>query len=86
MGTRYEIGDKVEIFGQSPLIKDRRHVVSKGSGIVIEIRGGGYYADYTQRRVYIVQLADRTRMCFASELRLIERQVSPVWEDGIKEG
>ena len=73
MGTRYEIGDKVEIFGQSPFIKDRRHVVSKGSGIVIEIRGGGYYADHTQRRVYIVQLADRKRMCFASELRLIGR-------------
>jgi len=63
MGTRYEIGDKVEIFGQSPFIKDRRHVVSKGSGIVIEIRGRGY----------IVQLADRKRMCFASELRLIGR-------------
>lgn len=73
MGSRYKVGDEVEIFGRSPFIKGRRHIVSKGIGTVAEIRGGGHYADYTERRLYIIQLHNRQRMCRTKELRLIKR-------------
>lgn len=73
MGTRYKVGDTVEIFGQSIFVDYKRLIVSKGIGVVGEVRGDGYFADYTQRRTYIIQLPNRIRVCFAGELKLIKR-------------
>jgi len=74
MSSRYQIGDTVEVFGQSSFITDKRHIVSKGIGTIIEIRGGDYYSDYTNPRIYIVQLEDRKRICSPSQLKLVRRK------------
>ena len=68
------MGDTVEVFGQSIFITDRRHIVSKGIGIIVEIRGGDFYSDYTNPRKYIVQLENRKRICSASQLKLVRRK------------
>lgn len=70
--TRYAMGDVVEIWGTYWTGSERKPFL-RGTGTVKEIRGGGHFADYTQRRTYIVQLPDRVRMCFASELKLVRR-------------
>ena len=72
MAARYKIGDKVAIFGKQ-IVNGKRRAFVRDIGIVKEIRGGGHFADYTQRRTYIIQLPNKVRMCFASELRLVKR-------------
>ena len=76
MSSRYKVGDTVEVWSKRLTIGERRRLVlfSRGIGTVIEIRGGGYYADYTDRRTYIVQLSHGVWTCFASELRLVKRR------------
>lgn len=70
------MGDTVTVIGKRLTLGDRRRLVkfSRGTGIVIEIRGGGYFADYTNPRRYIIQLPSGRRICPASELKLVKRK------------
>lgn len=70
MGTRYKVGDRVEVLGKRK-VGSRLKPFSRGVGLISEIRHDGYYA--SERTVYIVQLPDRKRICWASELKLIRR-------------
>lgn len=62
LASRYKVGDKVAVFKLG-----RRFL---GVGWVKEIRGN---PRFNERRLYIIQLPDRIRRCYANELRLIKR-------------
>lgn len=72
MASRYNIGDTVE-FVTKHWIDEYTRLKDKHIGTVKEIRGGGYYADYTNPRMYIVQYGDSIRLCYPRELHLICR-------------
>ena len=70
MGSRYQVGDVVEVWGKR-VLAGKLVTFSRGIGIVKETRGGGPYADFTQRKLYIVQFPDGVRTCWARELRKV---------------
>ena len=70
MNTRYKIGDEVSITGKyvdNGVLK----TFLRGSGYIKEIRGN---PRFNERRLYIVEMINRVRMCHASELKLLARK------------